>query len=97
MPPRLLPSDLELAARASVDLLEAAPAMLEMLCRYAGECAECGGSGVEIHHGDDAEYPCMACEDIRRLIGRADPYKKRHSTEWSPKPESQELEDDIAF
>lgn len=92
-----LTSDLSLAARASVELLEAAPDMLDMLVRYAGECAECGGSGVEIHHDDETEYSCTACEDIRRLIDRADPYKKRLSSEWSPKPKPEEVEDDVAF
>lgn len=92
-----LTTDLQLAAHASVALFEAAPDMLDMLCRYAGECAECGGSGEEIHHGDDTAYPCTACEDIRRLIERADPYKKRLSSEWSPKPKHEEPEDDIAF
>jgi hypothetical protein len=62
---------------AHASMVEAAPEMLDMLRRYASECAECCGSGLverrevvdwvqEIYMVD-----CSDCADIRTLIAKA--------------------------
>jgi DnaJ-class molecular chaperone len=49
------------------------------LKEWAGECAECGGTGlVTIYnhdgHGSDADdQPCGDCEDIRETIAECSP------------------------
>lgn len=58
-------------AERHANLLAAAPQLLALARRYAGECAECGGSGEEIVD-DDMAVPCDACEDIRAVIDKAE-------------------------
>lgn len=58
-------------AEANARLIAAAPDLLALARRYAGECAECGGSGEEIVD-DDKAVPCDACEDIRAVIDKAE-------------------------
>ena len=55
--------------------------MLELLKRYASECAECGGTGLVSRHieGRDTQaamdaddQTCQACTDIRAVIAKAE-------------------------
>ena len=58
--------------------------MLEMIYRYAGECAECDGEGkieIDLGGGDYREEPCRTCSDIRDLIKRVDPCGDRLARE----------------
>jgi len=62
---------------ADAHLIVAAPALLEMVARYASECANCGGSGELIKNdrgGDpdhDYDEPCSECKDIWDLVDKA--------------------------
>jgi len=91
---------IDIAVSRACALLEAAPDMVQMLRRYASECAECGGGG-EVVRGDgnpenDHSEPCGACEEIWDLIERATPtYLYRDPT--PAKAAVEEPEDDIAF
>lgn len=67
----------------TVQMLGATPELLELARRYAGECAECSGTGVRHGtiggdgYGDrcaaiaDVEYDCEDCADIRAVIAKA--------------------------
>lgn len=83
-----------------------ADVMLEMLYRYASECAECDGEGEvvvssvrrDVDWWDDTMGPCSACEDIRALLKVVDPsgnlLQRRDTVK---RAEREEQENDIAF
>lgn len=51
-----------LAAVNRIDKLEAA------IRRWASECSECGGTGIDEHRETGAPRECIDCQDIRELI-----------------------------
>lgn len=65
-------------AEANARLIAAAPELLAILRKLAGECAECEGSGESGHtHSDGTQYstsdpPCPDCADIRAVINKAE-------------------------
>jgi hypothetical protein len=62
-------------AGANACLIAAAPDLLALAKQYAGECAECEGTGTARYDcGGDALIPtdCNACADIRAAIDKAE-------------------------
>jgi hypothetical protein len=82
-----------------------ADAMLEMLYQYAGECAECEGTGEvvvssvqrDVDWWDETKGPCSACADIREVIKLADPCGDRLQRVRAEISKGEEVQDDIAF
>lgn len=60
----------QLEAEANARLIAAAPDLLALVRRYAGECAECEGTAERIT-ADDQAVPCPDCADIRAAIAKA--------------------------
>lgn len=53
-------------------LFAAAPDLLALVERYASECAECDGTGVDPRPtGSGSTYACEQCADIRAAIAKA--------------------------
>lgn len=77
---------------ANARLIAAAPDLLALAKKLAGECAECEGSGESTVNYPDgtqsstADPPCPDCADIRKVIAKAEgraaaePKRKAYST-----------------
>lgn len=61
-------ADLEVSS-ADMALIAAAPDLLALAHKYAGECGECYGTGVSRYTGTRR---CELCADIRAVIDKAE-------------------------
>lgn len=58
---------------ANARLIAAAPDLLALAHRYAGECGDCAGTRLDPAGNEDGSAcPCMACEDIWAVIDQAE-------------------------
>lgn len=73
----------DLVARANVRLIASSPELLELAKDYAGECADCDGTGIADTWEDNvpgditkgvhkATIDCPQCADIRAVIAKAE-------------------------